>query len=102
MKLGGFGEKRTPILTYIIKTPGMMPQVARKGIIDDMSNDMNENAGLINYIMLGRIYDLLILLCDAQGKGEDALKIMELHRQGHLMSPLPSLVGDISNQDVAN
>ena len=47
----------------------MLPQVARKGIIDDMSNDMNENAGLINYIMLGRIYDLLILLCDAQGKG---------------------------------
>ena len=72
------------------------------GIIDNMSNDMNENPGLINYIMLGRIYDLLILLCDAQGKGEDALKIMELHRQGHLMSPLPSLVGDISNQDVAN
>jgi hypothetical protein len=61
------------------------------GIIDNMSNDMNENPGLINYIMLGRIYDLLILLCDAQGKGEDALKIMELHRQGHLMSPLPSL-----------
>jgi hypothetical protein len=53
--------------------------------------------------MLGRIYDLLILLCDAQGKGEDALKIMELHRQGHLMSPLPSLVGDIDDQEnVAN
>lgn len=69
------------------------------GIIDNMSNDMNENPGLINYIMLGRIYDLLILLCDAQGKGEDALKIMELHRQGHLMSPLPSLVGDIDNKD---
>ena len=73
------------------------------GIIDNMSNDMNENPGLINYIMLGRIYDLLIILCDAQGKGEDALKIMELHRQGHLMSPLPSLVGDKDNQDdVAN
>jgi hypothetical protein len=56
--------------------------VARKGIIDYMSNDMNENAGLINYIMLGRIYDLLILLCDAQGKGEDVLKIMDGDNSG--------------------
>lgn len=60
-------------------------------MITSMENDMNENAGTVNYIMLGRIYDLLVLLCDAQGKSEDVLKLMELHRQGHLMSPLPSL-----------
>jgi hypothetical protein len=56
-----------------------------------MENDMNENLGTVNYIMLGRIYDLLVLLCDAQGKSEDVLKLMELHRNGHLMSPLPAL-----------
>jgi hypothetical protein len=56
-----------------------------------MENDMNENQGTVNYIMLGRIYDLLVLLCDAQGKSEDVLKLMELHRNGHLMSPLPAL-----------
>jgi hypothetical protein len=30
-------------------------------------------------------------LADAQGKGEDMMKLMELHRQGHLMSPIPTL-----------
>lgn len=70
--------------------------MAIRGIIDNMSdnNDMNENVGLVNYIMLGRIYDLLILICDSLGKSEDVLRIMELHGQGHLMSPLPSLVGE--------
>ena len=41
--------------------------------------------------MLGRIYDQLTLIADAQGKGEDMMKLMELHRQGHLMSPIPTL-----------
>ena len=53
--------------------------------------DINDNIGTITYIMLGRIYDLLVLICDAQGKSEDALKLIELHRQGHLMSPLPAI-----------
>lgn len=58
---------------------------------DTQTADMNENIGTITYIMLGRIYDLLVLICDAQGKSEDALKLIELHRQGHLMSPLPAI-----------
>lgn len=49
------------------------------------------NSEILNYIMLGRIYDLLVLLCDANGKSEDVLRIIELHRQGHLMSPLPAI-----------
>ena len=52
---------------------------------------LNDDLGLINYIMLGRIYDLLMIIADAQGKGEEALKLMELHRQGNLMAPFPSL-----------
>ena len=44
------------------------------------------------YIMLGRIYDMLILLADASGKGEDALQLINLHSQGQLMSPPPSLM----------
>lgn len=56
-----------------------------------VKEDMNENIGTILYIMLGRIYDMLTLLCDANGKSEDALKMINLHRQGHIMSPLPAL-----------
>lgn len=59
-------------------------------------NAMNENIGIINYIMMGRIYDLLVIIGDALGKSQEVLDIMELHRQGHLMSPLPSLIDEES------
>ena len=38
-------------------------------------DDINENLGAVIYIMLGRIYDMLLLLADASGKGEDALQL---------------------------
>ena len=64
--------------------------------MDEQVESMNDNLGTITYIMLGRIYDLLVLLCDANGKSEDVLKLMELHRQGHIMSPLPAISsGDV-------
>ena len=58
---------------------------------DDL-NDINENLGAVIYIMLGRIYDMMILLADAAGKGEDALQLIQLHQDGQLMSPPPSLM----------
>jgi hypothetical protein len=57
-------------------------------------NDINENFGAVSYIMLGRIYDMLVLIADAVGKGEDALQLIALHGQGQLMSPPPSLMLD--------
>lgn len=59
--------------------------------MSDNMNDINENLGAVMYIMLARIYDMLVLLCDANGKGEDALQLINLHAQGQLMSPPPSL-----------
>jgi len=59
---------------------------------DKFAEDINENLGAVLYIMLGRIYDMLILLADASGKGEDALQLINLHSQGQLMSPPPSLM----------
>lgn len=53
--------------------------------------NMNDNLGTILYIMLGRIYDQLTIIGSALDKDEDMLKLMELHRQGHLMSPIPTL-----------
>lgn len=61
---------------------------------DDKMNDINENFGAVSYIMLGRIYDMLVLIADAVGKGEDALQLIALHSQGQLMSPPPSLMLD--------
>ena len=63
------------------------------------AEDINENLGVVLYIMLGRIYDMLILLADASGKGEDALQLIQLHEQGQLMSPPPSLVLEDDSED---
>lgn len=52
---------------------------------------VSDDAVVINYIMLARIYDMLTLIGDALGKGEDVMKIMNLHSQGQLMSPPPVL-----------
>lgn len=54
-------------------------------------NDINDNLGAVTYIMLGRIYDMLVLIADSVGKGEDALHLIQLHSQGQLMAPPPSL-----------
>jgi hypothetical protein len=60
-------------------------------IIEEEVGNANDNIGEMLYIMLGRIYDLLIILNDANGKSEEVLRIMELHKNGMLMCPLPSL-----------
>ncbi len=59
--------------------------------MDDNIQDINEHLGMVTFIMLGRIYDMLALIADGVGKGEDALRLIELHRSGEIMSPPPSL-----------
>ena len=59
--------------------------------LEESVEGIEANLGAVTYIMLARVYDLLILLCDAQGKGEDALRLMEMHKQGLLMSPIPAI-----------
>jgi hypothetical protein len=44
--------------------------------------------------MLARIYDILVLLADGSGKGEDVLRLIKLHEEGQLMSPPPTLAYD--------
>lgn len=74
-----------------------------KSNIDTQVESMNDNIGTILYIMLGRIYDLLVLIADSQDKGEDVLKLMELHRQGNIMSPLPALnVPDFESEETSS
>jgi enhancing lycopene biosynthesis protein 2 len=68
-----------------------------KIIVSDELSDINENLGAVTYIMLGRIYDMLVLIADSIGKGEDALQLIQLHGQGQLMCPPPSLVIDEEN-----
>lgn len=68
--------------------------------INEQIENANDNIGTVLYIMLGRVYDLLILLCDAQGKSEEVLKLLELHKNGMLMCPLPSLTSPEQSEDM--
>lgn len=61
---------------------------------DQQLHDINANLGAVMYIMLGRIYDMLFLIANGSGKGEEALQLINLHAQGQLMCPPPSLVMD--------
>ncbi len=63
-------------------------------VTDSQLHDINSNLGAVTYIMLGRIYDMLFLIANGSGKGEDALQLINLHAQGQLMCPPPSLVMD--------
>ena len=65
---------------------------------EESVNDINENMGVVNYILLSRIYDMLCLIADGVGKGEDALRLIALHQEGQLMSPPPALSIDDNEQ----
>ena len=66
--------------------------------MSDSMSDINDNLGAVTYIMLGRIYDMLVLIADSVGKGEDALQLIQLHSQGQLMAPPPSLMLEDENE----
>lgn len=66
--------------------------------MDDNVEDINDNLGMVSYIMLGRIYDMLALIADGVGKGEDALRLISLHQSGEMMCPPPSLNMEIEDE----
>jgi hypothetical protein len=53
--------------------------------------NINENLGMVTFIMLARIYDMLSLIADGLGKGDDAIRLISLHQSGELMCPPPSI-----------
>ena len=57
-------------------------------------SEENDNILLGIYIQLSRVYDMLIILADGLRKGEEALEIRNLHEQGKILTPPPSLVED--------
>lgn len=65
---------------------------------ENIVQDINENLGVVTYIMLGRIYDMLTLIADGLGRGEEALRLLALHQRGELMSPPPTLNIELDNE----
>jgi hypothetical protein len=57
-------------------------------------SEESDNLLLGIYIQLSRVYDMLVLIADGVGKGEEALEVRNLHEQGKILTPPPSLVED--------
>lgn len=62
---------------------------------------VSDDAVVINYIMLARIYDLLCIIGDSLGKGEDVMNLIALHSKGQLMSPPPVIASPDENNEEA-
>jgi hypothetical protein len=52
-------------------------------------DSVEDNLPLVNYIMLHRVYDLLLILCQAQDP-EKTARLVELHTSGGFLGPTPS------------
>lgn len=59
-----------------------------------MSNEdqksLEENLDLVNYIMLHRIYDVLLLMANKIVGPEETEKMSKYHDEGFLLGPSPS------------
>jgi hypothetical protein len=51
---------------------------------------LEENLDMANYIMLHRIYDVLLLLSNKIVGSEETEKMSKYHEEGYLLGPSPS------------
>lgn len=54
------------------------------------NSNLEDNLPLVNYIMLGRIYDVLCLVASKVCGDEEISKMVQYHEEGYLLGPLPS------------
>lgn len=52
--------------------------------------NLEENLEMVNYIMLSRIYDVLVLIANKMVGSEDTAKLVSYHDKGYLIGPIPS------------
>ena len=55
---------------------------------------IEDNLPMVNYIMLHRIYDLLVLIAKNTGSTEEVDKMIQYHDAGYLLGPLPSYTSE--------
>ena len=74
-----------------------------RGESEDTARDpfAPENIGVIQFIMLARIYDLLMIDLNARNP-EVANKVVEAHRKGAILGTAPVLSGEFLESDRVN
>lgn len=66
------------------------------------SEDMESNMGMVHYIMLHRIYDMLTLIANKVVGEEDINKVINYHEMGYLLGPTPSFTPTTPPENIAN
>jgi len=66
----------------------------------ETSQNLEDNLPMVNYIMLHRIYDLLVLISKSVANPDDVKKMTDYHEQGFLLGPAPSFSSSEENKDV--
>ena len=64
------------------------------------SQNLEDNLPMVNYIMLHRIYDLLVLISKSVAEPEEVQKMIDYHDQAFLLGPVPSFSSVEENKDV--
>lgn len=54
------------------------------------SQSLEDNLPMVNYIMLHRIYDILVLISNKIVGPEETSKMVNYHEEGFLLGPSPS------------
>ena len=54
------------------------------------NQNLEDNLPMVNYIMLHRIYDILVLISNKIVGSEETNKMVEYHENGYLLGPSPS------------
>jgi len=60
----------------------------------DEPQNLEDNLSMVNYIMLHRIYDVLMLVANSLAKDDESRlqisKMVEYHKEGFLLGPSPA------------
>jgi hypothetical protein len=69
----------------------------------DEPQNLEDNLPMVNYIMLHRIYDVLMLVANSLAKDEDSRlqisKMVEYHKEGFLLGPSPAFRAEEDKND---
>ena len=57
---------------------------------EETKQDLSENLDMVNYIMLHRIYDVLLMISNKLVGPEETEKMSKYHEEGYLLGPSPS------------
>ena len=68
----------------------------------DNPQNLEDNLPMVNYIMLHRIYDVLMLVANSLAKDDDSRlqisKMVEYHKEGFLLGPSPAFRTEENNE----